>query len=111
MHVARRRFLTLVAGAAALPAVPSIAHAQAYPTRPIRIVVGFPAGLAPDIIARLVGQALSERLAQPVIVENRPGAASNIGASVVAKAPPDGHTLLMAVSTNTINHTLYPNLG
>jgi len=111
MHVARRRFLTLVAGAAALPAVPPIAHAQAYPTRPIRIVVGFPAGLAPDIIARLVGQALSERLAQPVVIENRPGAASNIGAADVSRAPPDGHTLLLTVPTNTISQTLYPNLG
>src|SRR5262249_25143416 len=111
MHVARRRFLTLVAGAAALPAVPPIAHAQAYPTRPIRIVVGFPAGLAPDIIARLVGQALSERLAQPVVIENRPGAAGNIGAGDVSRAPPDGYTLLLTVPTNTISQTLYPNLG
>jgi tripartite-type tricarboxylate transporter receptor subunit TctC len=111
MRLARRRFLHLVAGAAALPAMPPIAHAQAYPTRPIRIVVGFPAGYAPDIIARLVGQALSERLAQPAVIENRPGAASNIAAADVARAPPDGHTLLVAVPTNTISQTLYPNLG
>src|SRR5215470_18690647 len=111
MPFARRRFLRLAAGAAALPAMPRIAHGQAYPTRPLRIIVGFPAGIAPDIIARLVGQSLSERLAQPVIVENRPGAASNIGVGVVVKSPPDGYTLLMAVSTNTINHTLYPSLG
>ena len=111
MQLARRRFLRLAAGAAALPTMPRITRAQTYPTRPVRIVVGFPAGLAPDLIARLVGQALSERLAQPVVVENRPGAGSNIGAGVVAKAPPDGYTLLMAVPTNTISHTLYPNLG
>jgi tripartite-type tricarboxylate transporter receptor subunit TctC len=110
MRFARRRFLRLAAGAAALPAM-RIARAQDYPTRPIRIVVGFAPGIAPDLIARLVGQALSERLGEPVVVENRPGAASNIGAALVAKAAPDGYTLLMAVSTNTINHTLYPNLG
>ena len=111
MQLARRRFLRLAASAAALPAAPRNARAQAYPTRPVRIVVGFSAGIAPDIIARLVGQALSERLAQPVVVENRPGAGSNIGAGVVARAPPDGYTLLMAVPSNTINQTLYPNLG
>ena len=111
MQLARRRFLHLAAGAAALPAVPRIARAQAYPTRPIRIVVGFAAGIAPDIIARLVGQALSERLAQSVVIENRPGAGSNIGAGVVAKATPDGYTLLMAVPSNTISQMLYSNLG
>jgi tripartite-type tricarboxylate transporter receptor subunit TctC len=111
MQLARRRFLRLAAGAAALSAVPLPAHARAYPTQPIRIVVGFPAGYAPDIIARLVGQALSERLAQPVVIENRPGAASNIAAADVARAPPDGYTLLLAVPTNTISQTLYPNLG
>jgi tripartite-type tricarboxylate transporter receptor subunit TctC len=91
--------------------MPRLAHAQDYPTRPIRIVVGFPPGLAPDLIPRLMAPALSERLGQTVIVENRPGAASNIGVGAVVKAPPDGYTLLLAVSTNTINHTLYPNLG
>jgi tripartite-type tricarboxylate transporter receptor subunit TctC len=111
MQLARRRFLHLVAGAAALPAMPRIAHAQAYPTQPIRIVVGIAAGLAPDIIARIVGQALSERLAQPVVIENRPGAAGNIAAADVARAPPDGYTLLLTVPTNTIAQTLYPNLG
>jgi tripartite-type tricarboxylate transporter receptor subunit TctC len=111
MRLHRRRFLHLAAGAAALPAVPRIARAQAYPTRALRIVVGFAPGIAPDIIARLVAQALAERLTQPVIVENRPGAGSNIGAGVVAKAPPDGYTLLMAVPTNAISQTLYPSLG
>jgi tripartite-type tricarboxylate transporter receptor subunit TctC len=111
MQLARRRFLHLAAWAAALPAMPRMARAQAYPTRPIRIVVGFAAGIAPDIIARLVGQALSERLAQPVVIENRPGAGSNIGAGVVAKATPDGYTLLMAVPSNTISQMLYSNLG
>ena len=111
MQLARRRFLHLVAGAAALPVMPPIAHAQAYPTQPIRIVVGFTPGLAPDIIGRLVGQALSERLAQPVVIENRPGAASNIGAGEVIRAPPDGYTLLLTVPTNTISQALYPNLG
>jgi tripartite-type tricarboxylate transporter receptor subunit TctC len=111
MQLARRRFLHLAAGAAALPAMPRMARAQAYPTRPIRVVVGFAAGIAPDIIARLVGQALSERLAQPVVIENRPGAGSNIGAGVVAKATPDGYTLLMAVPSNTISQMLYSNLG
>jgi tripartite-type tricarboxylate transporter receptor subunit TctC len=111
MQLARRRFLHLVAGAAALPAMPRIAHAQAYPAQPIRIVVGIAAGLAPDIIARIVGQALSERLAQPVVIENRPGAAGNIAAADVARAPPDGYTLLLTVPTNTIAQTLYPNLG
>ena len=96
----RRQFLHLAAGAAASFA-PHIARAQAYPTRPVRIIVGFPAGGAPDIIARLVGQGLSERLGQQFVIENRPGAASNIGTEIVVKAPPDGYTLLMVVATNT----------
>jgi tripartite-type tricarboxylate transporter receptor subunit TctC len=107
----RRAFLHLAAGAAALPAVSSIARAQAYPSRPVRIVVGFPAGGAPDIIARIVGQGLSERLGQQFVVENRPGAASNIGTEIVVKAPPDGYSLLIVVATNTINATLYTNLS
>ena len=111
MKLPRRKFLHLAAGAAALPAVSRLAWAQAYPTRPVRIVVGFPAGSAPDIIARLVGQGLSERLGQQFVIENRPGAGSNIGTEVVVRAPPDGHTLLMVVATNAINATLYANLN
>ena len=107
----RRRFLRLAAGAAVLPAVTRIATAQAYPSRPVRIVVGFPAGISPDIIARLMAQRLSERLGQQFIVENRPGAASNIATEIAVKAPSDGYTLLMVAATNTINATLYTNLN
>jgi tripartite-type tricarboxylate transporter receptor subunit TctC len=111
MKLPRRNFLHLAAGAAALPAASRVARAQAYPARPVRIVVGFPAGGAPDIIARLIGQVLSERLGQQFVIENRPGAASNIGTEVVVKAPPNGYTLLMVVATNTVNATLYTNLN
>jgi tripartite-type tricarboxylate transporter receptor subunit TctC len=111
MKLPRRNFLHLAAGAAALPAVSRIAWAQAYPSRPVRMIVGFPAGSAPDIIARLVGQGLSERLGQQFVIENRPGASSNIGTEVVVRAPPDGYTLLMVVATNAINATLYANLN
>jgi tripartite-type tricarboxylate transporter receptor subunit TctC len=103
----RRKFLHLAAGAAALPALSRVARAQSYPTRPVRIVVPYPAGGSPDIIGRLIGQWLSEHLNQQFVVENRPGAASNIGTEIVAKAPPDGYTLLVAVSTNAVNATLY----
>jgi tripartite-type tricarboxylate transporter receptor subunit TctC len=107
----RRRFLHLAAGAAALPALPRAAAAQAWPARPVRIVVGFPAGNAPDIVARLISDALSERLGQQVIIDNRPGAGSNIGTEAALKAPPDGYTLLMAVGTNATNAALYDNLN
>jgi tripartite-type tricarboxylate transporter receptor subunit TctC len=98
-------------GAAVLPAVPRIARAQAYPSRPARIIVGFPAGGATDIQARLMGQWLSERLSQQFIVENRAGASGNIGTEVVAKAPADGYTLLQVVTPHAINAALYPNLS
>ena len=112
MKLPRRKFFHLVAGAAALPAVARIARAQAYPTRPVRIVVGFPAGGGGDIVARLLGQWLSERLGQPFVIENRPGASSNIGTETVVRAPPDGYTLLMVIlPPNAINGMLYDNLN
>src|SRR5262245_17872545 len=108
----RRQFLHLAAGAAALPAVSRIARAQAYPSRPVRIVVGFPAGgSASDIVARLIGQWLSERLGQQFVVENRPGAATNIATQAGVRRPPDGYTLLFVTSTNALNATIYDNLN
>src|SRR6202047_2957538 len=110
MKLPRRRFLQLAAVSAALPAVSRIAGAQTYPTRPVRIIVGFPASNASDVVARLAGQTLSERLGQQFIVENRPGAGGNIGTEVVVNAPSDGYTLLMEVVTaNAINATFYAN--
>jgi tripartite-type tricarboxylate transporter receptor subunit TctC len=110
MKLPRRRFLHLAAGVAALPTASRLARAQNYPARPVHIVVGFPAGNAPDIIARLIGQWLSERLGQQFIVENRPGAGSTIAAEGVVNATADGHTLLMVVLSNALNATLYTNL-
>ena len=107
----RRRDLSLAAGAAALPAVSRISWAQAYPTRPVRIIVGFPAGGGTDIVTRIVGQWLSERLRQPFIIENRPGASSNIATERVVRASPDGYTLLTVGATNAINATLYEKLN
>jgi tripartite-type tricarboxylate transporter receptor subunit TctC len=103
--------LHLAAGAAVLPTLPRIALAQTYPTRPVRLIVTFAAGGSPDIIARLMGQWLSERLGQPIIVDNRPGAAGNIGTEIGVRAPPDGYTLLMALSVNAINASVYNNLS
>jgi tripartite-type tricarboxylate transporter receptor subunit TctC len=106
----RRRFLHLAAGAAALPALLRVAKAQSYPARPVRLIVGFPAGGASDIVARFMAQWLSQRLGQQFIVENRPGAGTNIGTEAVVRATADGYTLLYATTPNAINATLYENL-
>src|SRR4051812_15050700 len=106
----RRTFSPLALGAAALPALPRVAGAQAWPSRPVRIVVGFPAGGATDIQARLMGEWLTERLGQQFIVENKPGASGNIGTDTVAKSPADGYTLLQVVTPHAINAALYSNL-
>jgi tripartite-type tricarboxylate transporter receptor subunit TctC len=111
MRLFHRQFLRLAVGAAAIPAASRIARAQSYPTRPVRIVVGFPAGGGTDITARLTGQWLSQRLGQSFFVENRPGAGSNIAAETVVRAPADGYTLLLMNTVNTINTTLYDNLN
>jgi len=109
MTLPRRRFLQLAA--ATLPAVSHSAWAQAWPSRPLRLVVGFPAGGTTDIAARLIGQWLSDRLGQPVVIENRPGAGANLAAETVVRAPPDGYTLLAATSSNVINTTFYQKLS
>ena len=111
MKLPRRQFLHLAAGAAALPVVPRLAWAQDYPSRPVRIVVGFAAGQAVDIVTRIIGQSLSERLGQQFIIENRPGAGGNIGTEVVVRAPADGYTLLAVGANNMINATLYEKLN
>ena len=111
MTLSRRQILHLAASTAALPAFSSFAWAQAYPTRPVQLIVTFPAGSAPDIIARLAGQHLSERLGQQFVIENKPGAGGNIATEYVVKAEPDGYTILMPVSTNAVNMALYRNLN
>ena len=111
MKLTRRHYLYLAAGALALPAAPPLASASDYPTRPVRIVVPYPAGIAPDIVTRLVAQSLSQRLGQQFNVDNRPGGASNVGTEIVVRAPPDGYTLLVVTTTNVINTSLYDNLG
>jgi len=111
MKLPRRNFLLLAAGAAALPGASRIAWAQTYPSRPVRIIVGFAAGGTGDIIARLMGQWLSERLGQPFIIENRPGGGTNIATEAVVRAPADGYTLLSVGSTQAINGTLYYKLN
>jgi len=107
----RRQFLHVVAGAAALPATSRIARAQAWPTRPVRIIAGFAAGGSVDLFARLIGQWLSERLGQPFIIENRPGAGGNIGTEAVVRAAPDGYTLLLVTAANAMNETLFDKLN
>ena len=111
MKLPRRKFLQLAAGAAALPAVSRFAWAQAYPSRPVRMIVGFTPGSPPDTVARLMGQWLSERLGQQFLVENRPGAGGNIGTEVVVRSPADGYTLLLVGPPNAINTTLYDKLS
>src|SRR5215475_3009103 len=103
MKLPRRRFLHLAAGAATFPAGSRIAEAQSYPARPVRIVVGFTAGGSTDIGARLIGQWLQERLGQPFVIENRPGAGTNIATETVVRAPPDGYTLLMVGPSSAVN--------
>jgi tripartite-type tricarboxylate transporter receptor subunit TctC len=111
MKLPRRQLLHLAVAAAALPAMSRGARAQAYPTRPVRIIVGQAAGSGSDTVARLIGQFLSERLGQPFVVENRPGAGGNIATEAVVRSPPDGYTLLLLNSSNTINTTLYDRLN
>jgi tripartite-type tricarboxylate transporter receptor subunit TctC len=110
MRVPRRKFLRLAAGAAALPAAARIARAQTYPSRPIRLILGFAAGGSADIVARLIAQFVSERIGQPVIVENRTGASSNLAGEAVARSAPDGYTLLFVTTVNAINATFFDNL-
>jgi tripartite-type tricarboxylate transporter receptor subunit TctC len=111
MKLSRRQFLLLVAGAAALPAVSRVAGAQGYPTRPVRVIVGFAAGQAIDIVTRIIGQRLWERLGEQFIIDNRPGAGGNIATEAVVRALPDGYTLLAIGSNNLINATLYQRLN
>jgi tripartite-type tricarboxylate transporter receptor subunit TctC len=111
MKLPRREFLHLATGAAALTALSSVARAQTYPSRPVRIIVPFPPGGANDILARMIGQWLQERLGKPFVIENRPGAGSNIGTEAAVRAPPDGYTLLLVATPNAINATLYDKLN
>src|SRR3954471_17725167 len=111
MTLARRQFLHLAAGAVALPATSRFAWGQTYPSRPVRWIVPFSPGGGPDIVARLMGQWLSERLGQPFVIENRPGGGSNIGTEAVVHAPPDGYTLLLVGPPAAINATLYDKLN
>src|SRR5713101_4342475 len=111
MKLPRRQFLHLAAGAAVLPAVSRVAKAQAYPARPVRLILGYAPGNAPDIVARLISQWLSERLGQQFVIENRPGAGSNIGTEAVVRAAPDGYTLLYVTTANAVSATLFGKLN
>ena len=111
MKLPRRKFLHLAAGTAALPLASRFAWAQAYPSRPVRVIVGFTPGSAPDIVARLMSQWLSERLGQQFVIDNRPGGGGNIGTEAVVRAPPDGYTLLLVGGWNAINATFYDKLS
>jgi tripartite-type tricarboxylate transporter receptor subunit TctC len=111
MKLPRRTFLHLAAGAAALPTIARVAMAQSYPTRPVRLIVGFAPGGTLDTLARVIGQWLSDRLGQPLIIENRPGANGNIATEVVVRSPPDGYTILLVGTSNTINTSVYDNLS
>src|SRR5712675_3441273 len=110
MKLPRRTFLHLAAGAAALPAVSWIARAQAYPSRPVRLIIGFPPGSTSDILARIISQWLTERMGQPVIVEARPGAGGNIAIQTGLSAPPDGYTVMQIAASNSVNATLFESL-
>lgn len=107
MTLQRRQFLALATGAAAMSVVPGIVRAQAYPTRPVHLMEGFGAGSTPDVVARLIGQALSERLGQPFVIENRTGASSNIAADAVVRSAPDGYTLLLVTVANAVNASMF----
>src|SRR6516225_4679720 len=111
MSLPRRRFLNLASGAIAFPAVSRVARAQAYPSRPVRIVVGLPPGGNQDVIARLIAPWLSERLGQQIVIDNHPSASNNVAAEAVIRSPPDGYTLLLVGSYNAINASLYDKLG
>ena len=110
MKLPRRNFLHLAAGAAALPAVSRVARAQAYPSRPVRWIVGYPPGGGADTVTRILGQWLSERLGEQVVIENRPGASTNISAQAVINSPADGYTLLFYSASTLINTSMFPNL-
>src|SRR5215510_7462231 len=111
MERSRREFLQLASGVAALLVARPGATAQSYPTKAVRLIVGIAAGGSPDMVGRLIGQWLSQRLGQPFVIENRPGAGGNIGTEIVAKAPPDGHVLLLVGLSHAINATLYDKLN
>src|SRR5579862_6510236 len=111
MNICRRRFLHLTAGAAAVPAVPRIARADTYPSRPVHLIVFYAAGGGNDIVARLMGQWLSQRLGQSFVIENRPGGSGNIGTEYVIRAPADGYTLLLSSTANVVNGSLYDKLS